>query len=112
MAFDQGLAERVRDLLQGRTGISERKMFGGLAFMAHGHMFVGISGDTLMVRVGAANHAEALRQTGARKMDFTGKPMTGYVYVAPQAIEDESALRRWLEQALSFVHTLPAKPSR
>ena len=112
MAFDHDLAERVRELLHRRTGISERKMFGGLAFMSQGHMFVGISADTLMVRVGAANHAEALRQPGARKMDFTGKPMTGYVYVAPEAIEDESALRRWIEQALAFVRTLPAKRAR
>lgn len=112
MAFDQGLAERVRDLVRPRNDISERKMFGGVAFMARGHMFAGISGDTLMVRVGAATHADALRRPGARKMDFTGKPMTGYVFVAPEAIEDDRHLGQWIAQGLAFVDSLPAKPAR
>lgn len=109
MAFDEGLAERVRELLRGRRDFSERKMFGGLAFMSRGHMFAGILGDTLMARVGPDQYAEALRQPGARQMDFTGKPMKGYVYVAPEVIEEDTALQRWIEQCLKFVASLPPK---
>jgi hypothetical protein len=109
MAFDEGLAQRVRELLRDRSGITERKMFGGLAFMSHGHMFVGILGDALMARVGPDRYAEALRQPEAREMDFTGKPMKGYVFVAPGGIEADSALERWVTSCLAFVGSLPPK---
>jgi TfoX/Sxy family transcriptional regulator of competence genes len=109
MAFDEGLAKRVRKVLRDRKGISERKMFGGLAFMSRGHMFVGILGDTLMARVGPDQYADALRQPGAREMDFTGKPMNGYVFVAPIGIDADSVLERWIAQCLTFVGSLPPK---
>jgi TfoX/Sxy family transcriptional regulator of competence genes len=109
MAFDEGLAERVREVLRGRDGISERRMFGGLAFMARGHMAVGILGDALMARVGPARYAEALREAGAREMDFTGKPMKGYVFVAPEGIGEDSALEHWVSRCLEFVGSLPPK---
>lgn len=109
MAFDEGLAERVRELLRDHAGISERRMFGGLAFMSRGRMFVGILGDTLMARVGPDRYAGALRQHGAREMDFTGKAMKGYVFVAPEGIEADSALERWVAECLAFVGSLPAK---
>ena len=109
MAFDEGLAERVRDVLRDREEISERKMFGGLAFMSRGHMFVGILGDTLMARVGPDQYADALRQPATREMDFTGKPMKGYVYVAPDGIEADSALERWIGQCLTCARSLPPK---
>jgi TfoX/Sxy family transcriptional regulator of competence genes len=109
MAFDEGLAERIRDLLRDRDAISERKMFGGLAFMSRGHMFVGILGDTLMARVGPDRYADALRRPGAREMDFTGKPMRGYVYVAPEGIESDAALEDWIAKCLAHVGSLPPK---
>jgi len=109
MAFDAGLAERIRDVLRGRDRISERKMFGGLAFMSRGHMFVGVLGDTLMARVGPERYAEALRHPAAREMDFTGKPMRGYVFVGPEAIETDAALESWIAQCLAHVGTLPPK---
>jgi len=109
MAFDEGLAERVRDALREQREISERRMFGGLAFMYRGHMFVGILGDTLMARVGPDQYADALRRSGARKMDFTGKPMKGYVFVSPDAIDTDSTLERWIAQCLAFAGSLPPK---
>jgi hypothetical protein len=107
--FDAGLAERIRDVLQSRHHITEKKMFGGLAFMLNGHMFVGIVGDKLMARVGPSAYAEALRQPHVREMDFTGKPMKGYVFVEPAGFEQDAALEKWINLCAEFVQTLPPK---
>lgn len=109
MAFDKGLAERIRDLLLPRQGITEKKMFGGLAFMLNGHMFVGILGDRLMARVGPDAYAAALQQTHVCEMDFTGKPLKGYVYVAAAGIESDAALEQWVDRCAQFVASLPPK---
>lgn len=109
MAYDEGLAERIREALADQPGITERKMFGGLAFMSRGHMFVGIVGESLMARVGPEVYADALSRPHARVMDFTKKPMKGYVYVDPPGIEDDRALAEWVDWSHAFVATLPAK---
>jgi TfoX/Sxy family transcriptional regulator of competence genes len=108
MAYDELLAERVRDVLLGDPGLSERKMFGGLAFMLDGHMCCGIVGSELMLRLGAEGADAALAQPQVRPMDFTGRPMTGMVFVAPEALEGK-ALERWIGEAGAFVRTLPPK---
>ena len=109
MSYDEGLAERLRDLLTERSGSSEKKMFGGLAFMYRGHMLIGILGDSLMARVGPSAYVNALKLPHVREMDFTGKPMKGYVYVDPAGIESDSGLATWLELCLRFNQTLPEK---
>jgi len=109
MPFDEGLAERIRALLDGVAGISEKKMFGGLAFMSNGHMFVGILGKSLMARVGPGNYEGELRSPHVRKMDFTGKPMKGYVFVEPPGYESDAALSKWLNKCREFVAGLPPK---
>ena len=109
MAFDNGLAERIRDLLLPRQSITEKKMFGGLAFMLNGYMFVGVLGDTLMARVGPEAYAEALQQPHTREMDFTGKPMKGFVFVAPAGIVSDAALETWVNLCAQFVASLPPK---
>jgi TfoX/Sxy family transcriptional regulator of competence genes len=109
MAFDEGLAERIRDLLRSDQHITEKKMFGGLAFLLNGHMFVGIVGDTLMARVGPISYPEILRQQHIREMDFTGKPMKGYIYVEPAGFDSDSALEHWVGLCAEFVATLPPK---
>lgn len=109
MAFDAGLAERLRDLLRMRQQVSERKMFGGLAFMVDRHMCVGIIGETLMARVGPLRYAKALRQKPVREMDFTGKLMKGYVYVAPEGIAEDAVLEAWINISAEFVASLPPK---
>lgn len=109
MAYDEGLAERLREVFHGRRDVSEKKMFGGLAFMVQGHMAVGILGDTLMARVGPERHAEALRMQHVREMDFTGRPMKGYVYVAPAGLDSQAELEAWVARCVAFVGTLPRK---
>lgn len=110
MAYDEGLAERLRALLDERPGVTEKAMFGGVAFLLDGKMFVGIVKDELMARVGPDAHEAALRQPHARTMDFTGRPMRGYVFVAPEGFAEDAALQRWVERAIEHVRTLPVKP--
>lgn len=108
MAYDESLAERVRAELAGEDGLTERKMFGGLAFMLHGNMACGIVKDELMLRLGPEGADRALDEPHVRAMDFTGKPMTGMVFVAPGGLGDD-ALRRWVDEATAYVRVLPPK---
>jgi TfoX/Sxy family transcriptional regulator of competence genes len=110
MAFDEGLAERIRDALVDVRGVSERKMFGGVAFMLRGNMFVGVVGSTLMARVGPDHYATALRRPHVREMDFTGRAMKGYVYVDEAGTAEDADLAAWVEASRSHVATLPPKP--
>lgn len=106
MAYDEGLAQRIRELLEEQAGVTEKKMFGGLAFLLRGSMCVGVVGDELMVRVGPGAHAEALRQPHARKMDFTGRPMKGFVFVGVGGIEGDADLARWVSRGVRFAASL------
>jgi len=107
MPYDEALAVRMRKALARRRGVTEKKMFGGLAFLLHGNMCVGIVKSDLMVRVGPERFAEALEDPQARPMDFTGRPMRGYVYV-DGAIDDDD-LKEWIDLGVAFAKTLPAK---
>jgi len=109
MAYDEKLAERVREVLRRRRGVTEKKMFGGLAFLVKGHMACGVIGDDLMVRVGADAYEAALQKAGARPMDFTGRPMKGMVYVGPRGHRRAPSLRAWVEQGVSYAKSLPPK---
>lgn len=108
MAYDEKLADRVRDVLEEENGVTEQKMFGGLAFMVRGHMACGIVGDDLMLRLGAESAEQALERPHVRVMDFTGRPMTGMVYVAPDGLRG-AALRRWVSKSVAYVESLPPK---
>jgi TfoX/Sxy family transcriptional regulator of competence genes len=109
MSYDPGLAQRVREALGDRLGISEREMFGGLAFLVDGKMFVGIRNSSLMARVGSERHADALAMPSVRAMDFTGRPMKGYVYIDPPAIAEDRDLQAWVSWCVEYVARLPAK---
>ncbi len=111
MAYHEGLAERIRGILADRQDVSEKKMFGGVAFMIRGHMSVGIVKDDLMVRVGAGAHDELVRQPHARPMDFTGRPMKGFLYVDSTGLETDVDLERWVGHGLQYALSLPAKAS-
>jgi TfoX/Sxy family transcriptional regulator of competence genes len=109
MAYDELLAQRVRQALQNQDGIMERKMFGGLAFMLHGNMSVGVEQDRLMVRVGPQLYQEALQKPHARPMDFTGRPMNGFVYVPPEGLATDISLKEWIQLGVDFALGLPPK---
>jgi TfoX/Sxy family transcriptional regulator of competence genes len=108
MAYDEALAERVRDRVRGLAGLTEKKMFGGLAFLTHGNMTVGVRGDDLIVRINPDDTDAAIAQTGVRHFDATGRPMRGWIMVAGESLDDD-VLDRWVAQAGKFVATLPPK---
>lgn len=109
MAYDEGLAERIRGVLGESTDFAERKMFGGLAFMVRGNMCLGVLGETVMARVGKPRYAEMLSRRFVREMDFTGKPMTGYVFVDPEGVAEDNDLVELVEVCLEFNASLPQK---
>ncbi len=113
MAYDPSLAERVRLTLRkevARTAPpSEIRMFGGLCFTVSGHMCCGIVGRDLVVRVGPEGLRDALARPHARPMDFTGRPLNGFVYVGPAGCRRGVDLAHWVRRALAFVGTLPPK---
>lgn len=109
MSCDEGLVQRIRQDLRSTPGVAERRMFGGVCFTLNGHMVCGVVKDELMVRVGGGAYAAALAMPHARPMDFTGRPMKGYVFIDADGIQSDTSLWHWLERGLVFVHTLPAK---
>jgi TfoX/Sxy family transcriptional regulator of competence genes len=109
VAYDEHLASRIREILSELRDVDERKMFGGLAFMVDGHMCCGVTGDDLMLRLGPDQAEKALEEPQVRPMDFTGRPLRGYVFVDAAAVSTESELRRWLRLARDFIATLPPK---
>lgn len=109
MAYDEALADRVRAVLAPREGLSEREMFGGIAFMLAGKMAVGIIGDDLMVRLGKEDAERALAEPHVRPMDFTGKPMKTTVYVGPNGTEGDADLASWVDAGADFAASLPPK---
>ncbi len=110
MAYDEHLADRVRAALPGDADVTERKMFGGLAFLLDGHMFVGVIGDELMVRIGRQAAEQALARDDVREMDFTGRPSKNMIFLQPSGL-DEASLDNWVSEAADFVRSLPPKPN-
>jgi TfoX/Sxy family transcriptional regulator of competence genes len=109
MPFDEGLAQRIREVLATERGICEKRMFGGIAFLLNGNMAVGVVGDHLMVRVGPDRYETLLAEPHAREMDFTGKPMKGFVYVAAEGLVSDADLNRWIGHGTACARSLPAK---
>jgi TfoX/Sxy family transcriptional regulator of competence genes len=109
VAYDEDLADRVREVLPHGEEVTERRMFGGLAFMLGGHMFCGIVKDALMARLGPDAADRALDQPYVRAMDFTGRPMKGMVFIDPDGLQGD-ALRQWVDATVGYARGLPPKP--
>lgn len=109
MAYDEGLAQRIREALEERSDVSEKRMFGGVAFLVRGNMCCGVARENLMVRVGPEDYDDALGQPHAREMDFTGKPMRGMVFVSSEGVDADADLEAWIERGVAFSSSLPAK---
>jgi TfoX/Sxy family transcriptional regulator of competence genes len=109
MAYDEALHGRIRQAVGERQDVTEKKMFGGVAFLLDEKMFIGIVSDDLMVRVGAERHTAALAEPHVRPMDFTGRPMVGYVYVGPAGSGTVKAVKKWADRGIEFVTTVKKK---
>ena len=111
MGHSERLAERVRQALGVRNDVVELRMMGGLAFMLRGHMCCGVVGDVLMVRVGPDGYQAALAEPHVRPMDFTGRPLRGFVFVDHAGIRTKTALAGWVQRGVDFTTSLPPKPA-
>lgn len=109
MAYDEGIAERLREIFAERDDIVEKKLFGGIAFMHRGNMCCGITDDLLMARVGPDAYEESLERPHAREMDFTGKALKGFVYVEPAGFAEDAELCEWVAICEAFSGALPPK---
>jgi TfoX/Sxy family transcriptional regulator of competence genes len=109
MAYDEALADRVRDRLAGGDGLTEKKMFGGIAFLLDGNMSVGVRGEDLMVRVGEEGTDEALAQPHARQSYMGERAMKGWILVAPEGLADDAQLDAWVGRGVAYARSLPPK---
>ena len=109
MAYDEGLAQRVREEIGELPGYVEKKMFGGVGFMLHGNMACGANGADLIVRVGPERYESALAEPHTRPFDLTGRPMRGWVFVDAEGIEAEGEFRAWIKRGVEHALSLPAK---
>lgn len=112
MSCDEQLVARVRAMLQRTRGTAERRMFGGVCFTLNGNMACGVVSTDLMVRVGPDGYDDALKQPHARVMDFTGRPMKGYVFISAPGTRSDSSLQRWIDSGVAHVQALPPKPGK
>lgn len=109
MAYDEGLAQRVRDAIAGEIGFVEKRMFGGVGVLLNGNMVCGVLNSDLIVRVGLDRHDEAIARPGARLFDITGRAMKGWAMVGDEALDDDDAFEWWLKAGIAHARSLPAK---
>ncbi|HSD24270.1 MAG TPA: TfoX/Sxy family protein [Solirubrobacterales bacterium] len=109
MAYDEDLAERVRELLSPRGAVKELRMFGGVGFTIAGNMAVGVIQEDLIVRLDPEDAEKALAEDGVREFDFTGRPMKGWVFVSPEGTSDDEGLGEWVEAGAGYAASLPPK---
>jgi TfoX/Sxy family transcriptional regulator of competence genes len=110
MPFDEALADRVRRLLSSRTGVVERKMMGGVCFMIDGNMCCGVSGGSVMVRVGQEAYTRLLAEPHVRPLEFAGRRPKGFVVVDPEGWSAAADLPAWIGRGIDVAAALPAKP--
>ena len=109
MAYDEGLAQRVREILSESLGYEENKMFGGIGFLLQGNMACGVIREDLIVRVGEENYTDALLQSDVELFDMTGRAMAGWVVVKEPGYRKDDNLKDWIAQGAGYALTLPPK---
>lgn len=109
MSYDEAAADRVRRVLARKRGVEEKRMVGGVSFMVRGAMCCGVTGDRLMVRVGAAARGRMLAKPHTEPMKFAGRSLAGFICVRPAGYRSDRALVAWLQRGIDFVATLPSR---
>lgn len=109
MAFSESLALRIRQVVLNQRGLTEKRMFGSVAFLLYGNVCVGVWKNSLIVRLDPESYGKALTDEHVQEFDITGRPMKGWVLVQPDGIESDEQLNGWIDRSLAFVRTLPPK---
>ena len=109
MAYNQELAERLRKRMKSVRGVVEKSMFGGIGFLVNGNMACGVNKQDLIVRLGGADFAEALKRPNVRIFDMSGRPMKGWIMVSDRGYASEKDLQGWVQKALAYARSLPPK---
>jgi TfoX/Sxy family transcriptional regulator of competence genes len=109
MAYDEALADRVREVISPRADVKELKMFGGVGFTIAGNMAVGVIKEDLMVRLDPGDAEKALAEEGVREFDFSGRPMKGWIFVSPERTSEDDGLAEWVEAGADYAASLPSK---
>lgn len=109
MAYDEGLAQRMREMLNDVPDLEEKKMFGGIGFLVAGNMACGVNQKDLIVRVGPEAYEDALMEGHTREFDMTGRPMRGWIVVQPDGYDADDDLASWIQRGLKFARSLPPK---
>lgn len=109
MKIDEGLVQRIRNLISNRDGFEEKRMFGGIGFMLRGNMACGVNKEDLIIRVGSEYYQEALSKPNVKVFDMTGRAMTGWVVVTEAGYQKDADLEEWVDRGVAFALTLPAK---
>ena len=109
MAYDERITAKVRMLIADEADLTEKKMFGGIAFLIGGNMACGVNKEDLIVRIDPDEHQAALAEPGARPFDFTGRPMKGWLSVGPDGYVDDRDLVTWVQRGVTYARSLPAK---
>ena len=109
MSYDENLAQRIRKLLAGQPGRTEKRMFGGVSFMLQGNMACGVLKEEMIVRIDPEEHDVAVAKPHVRTFDFSGRPMKGWIMVAPGAHASEEGLQAWVQQGVRYALSLPPK---
>ena len=112
MAYDGKLADRIRKALKGRRAITEKAMFGGISFLLDGKMFIGVLKNDIVARVNPEESDVLLKKAGVRPMDFTGRPMKGFLYIDPKGYKTAAQLKDWVNRTLAFVSSFPTKKKK
>jgi TfoX/Sxy family transcriptional regulator of competence genes len=111
MAYDEDLADRVRELVKDQDGLTEKRMFGGLAFLIYGNMAVGASSrGGLLLRVDPAETEALVSEPGARRFDMRGREMDGWLHLDPEVLTTDRQLQHWVARGVTYARSLPAKP--
>lgn len=112
MPYDEKLAERISTILKGKRGLVQKKMFGGIAYMLKDKMFVGIAKNELMVRVLDEKYDEYLKKPNVRLMDFTGRPLRGFLYIDSPGFKTDKQLAKWIDVGIEYVMKSPSKKKK
>jgi TfoX/Sxy family transcriptional regulator of competence genes len=111
MPYDEKLAARIETILKEEKKLTSKKMFGGICYLINGNMCCGVEKTRVMVRIGAENYESALKEKSVRPMDFTGRPLKGFLYLTAQSSDDPSTLKKWILRAAAHARELPPKKS-